>query len=51
MDPHCPSLALLDHCQMLREIKVAYRSSLLSVEDETTRASGFHEVLEWLTLS
>ncbi|KAF8633476.1 hypothetical protein AX15_001436 [Amanita polypyramis BW_CC] len=40
------SLAILDHCQVLREIMVIYQSSLLGDEDETTRVSGFRKVLD-----
>src|SRR6266550_4709750 len=41
-----PSLAILDHCQILREIMVVYQSSLLGDEDETTRVSGFRKELD-----
>ncbi|KAF8329058.1 oligomeric Golgi complex subunit 6 [Amanita rubescens] len=41
-----PSLAILDHCQILREIMVVYQSSFLGDEDETTRVSGFRKQLD-----
>lgn len=43
-----PSLAILDHCQILREIMGVYQSSLLGDEDEDTRVSGFRKVLDMM---
>ncbi|KAK2459490.1 hypothetical protein APHAL10511_008474 [Amanita phalloides] len=41
-----PSLAILDHCQILREIMTVYQSSLLGDEDESTRGSRFRKVMD-----
>jgi hypothetical protein len=43
-----PSLATLEHCQIMREIMTVYQSSLLGDEDEATRVSGFREVLDMM---